>query len=102
MTADPAARGAAMTPGEALRRWHRALGLTAAQLAAAIGCSAVTLSHAETGRRVPPREWWLRADSMTGAGGELVRLYDGTAQEPGPVWPVWDEGPAPGGPGGSC
>ena len=74
--------------GDALRRRRRALAVTAAQLAAALGCSAVTLSHAETGRRRPPREWWQLADGMTGADGNLLRLFDGATPSPGPVWPA--------------
>jgi transcriptional regulator with XRE-family HTH domain len=79
-----------MTPGDALRRRRRALALTGEQLAAALGCSRAALSHAETGRRSPPRPWWSLADGMLGAGGRLLRLYD-AGPEPGPVWPAWGE-----------
>jgi DNA-binding transcriptional regulator YiaG len=74
-------------PGAALCARRRALALTQKQFAAALGCSRVTLSHAETGRRSPPREWWRRADGMLGADGKLLRLYD-AGPEPGPVWPA--------------
>ena len=84
--------GPAATPGEALRRRRDALALTQEQFAAALGCCAATLGRAETGRCIPSRDWWQRADAMAGAGGELLRLYDGISPEPGPVWPVWDEG----------
>ena len=75
------------TPGGTLRALRRSLHLTMAELAAALGCSPVTLSHAETGRRCPPREWWQQADGMTGAGGRLLRLLD-AGPEPGPAWPA--------------
>ena len=42
------------TLGANLRRRREALRLTAAQFAAAIGCSRETLCHAETGRRSRP------------------------------------------------
>lgn len=86
----PKAREAAGTPGDALRALRRALALTGAQLAAALGCSRVTLSHAETGLRTPPRPWWQCADGMTGAGGKLLRLYD-AGPEPDVTWPTWGE-----------
>jgi hypothetical protein len=83
--------GAAGTPGEMLRTLRRALALTPAQLAAAIGCTAEALCCAETGLRTPPRPFWQRADGMTGAGGKLLRLYD-AGPEPGPAWPACDAG----------
>ena len=86
--AGEASAGPARTPGDALRRRRRALALTGVQLAAALGCSAVTLSHAETGSSRPARPWWSLADGMTGAGGELLRLFDGIVPGPDPVWPV--------------
>ena len=79
--------------GAELRRRRSALRLTMQVLAAALGCSRETLCHAETGRRVPPREWWQRADAMTGAGGKLLRLYEfGPEPEAEPLWPAWGEG----------
>jgi transcriptional regulator with XRE-family HTH domain len=86
--AGEASGGPARTPGDALRRRRRALALTGVQLAAALGCSTATLSHAETGTGRPARPWWSLADGMTGAGGELLRLYDGIIPEDGPVWPA--------------
>lgn len=81
--------------GTELRRRRRALNVTTAQLAAALGCSRVTLSHTEAGLRNPPRQWWSRADGLLGAGGNLLRLFDGITPGPDPVWPSWDEGPVP-------
>jgi hypothetical protein len=86
---------AARAPGGELRTRRRALGLVPAHLAAAMGCAAETLCGAETGLWTPPRPFWQRADGMLGAGGELLRLYDGVIPGPGPAWPVWDEGPEP-------
>lgn len=83
-----------IAPGAALRARRRALALAPVQLAAAVGCSTEALCCAETGLWTPAREWWQRADGMTGAGGELLRLYD-AGPEPGPVWPGHDEGTVP-------
>jgi transcriptional regulator with XRE-family HTH domain len=82
------------TPGDELRDRRRARRLTQEQLAAGIGCSPVTVCHAETGLRTPPREWWSRADGMLGAGGKLLRLFD-AGPEPGVIWPAWNDGPGP-------
>jgi hypothetical protein len=81
--------------GTDLARRRRALHLTRAQLAAAIGCSMVSLRFAEAGQRTPPRAWWQRADAMTGAGGALLLLFDGLTPGPDPLWPAWDQGAAP-------
>lgn len=78
---------AGTTPGEALRSLRRALALTPAQLAAAIGCPTEVLCCAETGLRTPMRPFWQRADGMTGAEGRLLRLYD-AGLEPDPTWPL--------------
>lgn len=78
---------AAASPGSALRARRRALALTQAQLAALFGCAPATLSHVEAGGWLPPRDWWLRADGLLDAGGELLRLADGVVPGPDPLWP---------------
>lgn len=82
------------TPGGELRRLRDGLHVTQVQLAAAIGCSPVTLGNAETGLRLPFRPFWQRADGMTGACGKLLRLFE-AGPEPELTWPAWNDDPAP-------
>ena len=75
----PAARDLAtatssLAAGLATRR--RANGLTQPELAARVGVSVTTVGHAETGRLWQSREFWVRADAVVGASGDLLRLHD--------------------------
>ena len=71
---DLAAAARDLASGLAARR--RAKGLTQPELAARAGVSVTTVGHAETGRLWQSREFWERADTVLGAGGDLLRLHD--------------------------
>ena len=71
---DLAAAARALAAGLASRR--RANGLTQPELAVRVGVSVTTVGHAETGRLWQSRQFWERADSILGAGGDLLRLHD--------------------------
>jgi len=71
---DLAAAARNLASGLAARR--RAKGLTQPELAARAGVSVTTVGHAETGRLWQSRDFWERADTVLGAGGDLLRLHD--------------------------
>ena len=71
---DLAAAARSLASGLAARR--RGQGLTQPELAARAGVSVTTVGHAETGRLWQSREFWQRADTVLGAGGDLLRLHD--------------------------
>jgi transcriptional regulator with XRE-family HTH domain len=71
---DLAAAVRGLSAGLAARR--RAAGLTQPDLAGLTGVSVTTVGHAETGRVWQSRRFWERADSVLGAGGDLLRLHD--------------------------
>lgn len=92
---------------EALSRTLAALrhaaGLTQPGLAGVLGVSLTTVGHGETGRVWQARDFWLHADQVLDAGGDLLRLYDSyraagdaapetggpnVPEEPAPVLPV--------------
>jgi hypothetical protein len=82
---DLAAAARNLASGLAARR--RAKGLTQPELAARAAVSVTTVGHAETGRLWQSRDFWERADTVLGAGGDLLRLHDayreaGTAGTP--------------------
>jgi transcriptional regulator with XRE-family HTH domain len=62
--------------GARLQSWRAAAGLTQMRLGEAIDCSSQTVSLAETGRTIPGRWFWERADASVGAGGALLAAYD--------------------------
>lgn len=66
--------GRALSASLAARR--RAAGLTQPQLAVAIGLSATTVGHAETGRLWQSRHFWEQADKVLNADGGLLGLHD--------------------------
>jgi hypothetical protein len=71
---DLAAAARNLASGLAARR--RAKGLTQPELAARAEMSVTTVGHAETGRLWQSRDFWERADTVLGAGGDLLRLHD--------------------------
>lgn len=62
---------------------RRDAGLTQPQLATLMGCSVTTVGAAETWRLWQAAEFWEHADTILGAGGELLRLYDAHRAGPG-------------------
>lgn len=78
---------------------RHARGLTQPELGKLIGASRTTVGHAETGHVWQSRKFWVHADAVLIAGGELPRLYDAYqiarhAPSPGPV-PWAEPVPAP-------
>jgi DNA-binding transcriptional regulator YhcF (GntR family) len=71
---DLSAASRALSADLAARR--RSYGLTQPELAALIGVSVTTIGHAETGRLWQSRDFWVHADAVLGAGGDLLRLHD--------------------------
>ena len=69
-----AAASRALSAGLAARR--RSYGLTQPELAVLVDVSVTTIGHAETGRLWQSRDFWVHADAVLGAGGDLLRLHD--------------------------
>lgn len=61
--------------GRALSAHRNRRGWTQQKLAEALGRDRSSIAHTEAGQQTPPRAFWLRADHVLGAGGELVGAY---------------------------
>jgi hypothetical protein len=71
---DLAAAARALSTGLAKRR--RAHGLTQPELALLMEVSVTTVGHAETGRLWQSRDFWVNADDVLCADGDLLRLHE--------------------------
>jgi len=61
---------------QALAGRRIAAGLMQTEFAAAIGMSVTTVGHAETGRLWQSRRFWEKADTVLGADGGLLALFE--------------------------
>jgi transcriptional regulator with XRE-family HTH domain len=59
-----------------LASFRKSAGLTQRELADRLSYARVTVSSAESGHRLPARAFWISADAVLGAAGELVRAYE--------------------------